>query len=275
MRKPRLLFYFITLSVLILGAVAIFLSLLWEKNRSLKILEAFGEAMLIASFLSLTVDRYIKWEMLKEVSRDVSEFLIGYQLPAEAQAKIRELMACRIIRENFDLHWHIAETQQPGKVKVVTSFSFDVKNITSETEDYQQVVVVETRDNPTIGQLECDSSDKSGRYSLDGAKISHEKVGEHGVIEALGTKIAIKPNRESNEPHYRVGASYSMILPEEWSDVFAFGGPTLKVTVSADVPDNFAFVAPDADMKTAHSWRYNKFYLPNQHLRVRWFKVKP
>jgi hypothetical protein len=272
--KPRILFYVITISVLLLGAAAISLSWYWQKEGSLKILEAFGEAMLIAGFLSLTVDRYIKREMLDEVSHGITEFMIGYELPKEAKAKIRDLMGSRILRQDMELHWRISETSDPTKVKVVMSFSFDVKNITSENEEYRQVVVVEKRDNPTIGHLECASSDEVARYKLDGAAIARERANEPGVLEALGTRITIKPNRDSDEPHYRVGASYTMLLPDEWSDVFAFGGPTLRVRVTADLPEKFVFDAPDADVETSQDWQYNKFFLPNQHLRVRWFKQR-
>ena len=131
---------------------------------------------------------------------------------------------------------------------------------------------MEKQDKPVIEEMQCNSSDSSSCYRLKGTDVAHDRPGEPGVLEAFGPKITIKPNKDSDQPYYRVAARYSMVLPEEYSDVFAFGGSTFKVKISADVPDSLLFSAPDSDYAAINTWFYNKFYLPNQHLRVRWFK---
>jgi hypothetical protein len=237
-----------------------------------KLLGAFGEALVIAGFLALTVDRYIKWRTFREISHGVAEYLIGYQLPAGAQAKIKDLMSCTIIREDMDLHWRIMPSEEAGKVKVAVNLSFHVKNISSEDQIYQQCVFVEKQDKPVIEEMQCNSSDSSSCYRLKGTDVAHDRPGEPGVMEAVGPEITIKPNKDSDQPYYRMAARYSMVLPDEYSDVFAFGGSTLRVKISADVPDTLVFSPPDSDDAAISAWFYNKFYLPNQHLRVRWFK---
>ena len=277
MRKRNSVFVLITVLILLAGVGSIVTAnLLLKDIRSEKPLEAFGEALLIAGFLSLTVDRYAKWKLLREMSKDVSQFLIGYQLPEKAQDKIKELMGCKIIRQNLDIHWKIQTGQDPAKVRVTVNFSFDLINITGEEQPYQQFLLVEKQDNPVIEEVECCSSEKADSYRYAGQGISHDKVDEPGVIEALGKKLTIKPNKDGHGPTYRVGARYSMTLPQDYSDVFAFGAPTLKVTITDDVPPGFEFHAPDADLSMTNRWEYNKFFLPNQHVRVRWRKsVQP
>jgi hypothetical protein len=137
---------------------------------------------------------------------------------------------------------------------------------------YQQRLSIEKQDRPVIGEIQCSSLDSSCCYHRNGSDLAKDRQKEHGVVEAIGPQITIQPNRDSAQPYYRVAARYSMMLPEEYSDVFAFGGPTLKVKISAQVPEDLVFSPPESKEAAINTWFYDKFYLPNQHLRVRWFK---
>jgi hypothetical protein len=251
MTKRELEFWGVALSALVAGGVAIVLSSLGPESPFHKVLGAFGESLVIAGFLALTVDRYIKWRTFREISHGVAEYLIGYQLPAGAQAKIKELMSCSIIREDMDLHWRIMPSEEIGKVKVTVNLSFHIKNISGEDQTYQQRLFIEKQDRPVIEEIQCNSSDSSCCYRLKGTEATRDRSGEPGVIEAVGPEMTIQPNKDSDQPYYRVAARYS---------------------ISADVPDSLVFSPPDSDDAAISTWFYNKFYLPNQHLRVRWFK---
>lgn len=62
-----------------------------------------------------------------------------------------------------------------------------------------------------------------------------------------------------------------MILPESYSDVFAFAAPSINATFKAEHPDDIEFVAPAADVETRKRWQFNGLFLTSEHIRVRWF----
>ncbi len=265
------LFWPIVIGALVIGAFGIFASLRWYFSDQ-EIVRSFGETLFISGFLSITVDRYVKWKMLHEVSRDVSKFLIGWQLPKEMQDRIGQLMKTDLVRRNLDIHYRMVRTEEIGRVVLRVRFSFDLVNLTDHKVDYQQYVAFEKHDNPQIQKLECDSSDERARYKLDGTGISQTKPDEPGVVEAYGPLIKIKPNRTDHGTTYRVAGAYSIVFPEEFSDIFSFATPTINVTVTADWPDDIDFIAPPADVTTTNRWEYNRIFLTSEHIHVRWFK---
>jgi hypothetical protein len=210
--------------------------------------------------------------MLHEVAADVSKFLIGWQLPREMQDRIGQLLRTELIRRDCAIHYTITHTEKPGRVKVKTSFSFDVINLTNHTVKYQQYVAFEKHDRPQIQKLECYSDDQSATYKLDGNEISREKKDEPGVIEAYGSRIEIRPNRVEGGIRYRVAAAYSMEFPEDYSDIFSFAGATVNTTITAEYPSDIEFVAPPADVNTMDRWEYHRLFLPAEHIHVRWLK---
>jgi len=61
-----------------------------------------AHALVIAGILALTVDGYLKARLLKEVMQDTAKYLIGYELPAEIQDRIHEIMGTALVRHNCE-----------------------------------------------------------------------------------------------------------------------------------------------------------------------------
>ncbi len=263
-------FWPIGVGALVIGAFAIYASLHWYFPAQ-EIVKSFGEALFISGFLSITVDRYVKWRMLHEVSSDVSKFLIGWQLPKEMQDRIGQLMKTDLVRRNLDIHYSMVRTAE-RRVVLRVRFSFDLVNLTDHKVDYRQYVAFEKHDNPQIQELECASSDERARYKIGGTEIAQTKPDEPGVVEAYGPPIKINPNRTDQGPTYRVAGAYWIDFPEDFSDIFSFATPTINVTVTADWPDDIDFIAPPADVATSNRWEYNRLFLASEHIHVRWFK---
>ena len=59
-----------------------------------------GDALLVAALLAVTVDRYIKSDLIREASKDVHKYLVGYHLPEELKERIQEMMCEPIIRRD-------------------------------------------------------------------------------------------------------------------------------------------------------------------------------
>src|SRR6266478_887173 len=107
----------VTIGAMIVGAFGIFASSHWIFPGQ-ELAKGLGEALFIAGFLAMTVDQYVKKKMVREASFDVSKYLIGYELPPEAQDRIMELMGCKIIRENYVAHYHATNVEMSGKIRL-------------------------------------------------------------------------------------------------------------------------------------------------------------
>jgi hypothetical protein len=259
------------IGAMLAGAFGIFAAFHWSFAGH-ELVDRFGEALLIAGFLSMTVDQYVKKKMLQEVSYDVAKYLIGYELPAEAQDRIKELMGSRIIRENYEVHYLATKVATPDKLRLEVTISYYVKNITNHDEAYQQHLALEKHDSPVIIELSCQSSDVKAAYSQKGKDVFavHE-----GVVEAYGPTIKIRSAKKGFT--YRISDMHSVIQPEEYSDLISFLAPTINVKVTANFPPGFTFVAPREDVSdqpAADTWEYNRLFMPTEHIRMRWFKNK-
>jgi len=261
----------VSLGAMVLGTFGIFAALHWSFPGH-ELADRLGEALFIAGFLAMTVDQFVKRKMLHEVSYDVAKYLIGYELPAEAQDRIKELMGCRIIRENYEAHYVATKAATPGKLRLETTISYDVRNITHHDESYQQHVSLEGRDAPAIIELKCKSSDARAAYCRRGMDVS---TFHDGVLEAHGPSIRIKSVKNKEGFTYRVSDTHSVIQPEEYSDLISFRAPTINVRITADFPPGFTFKAPDErtpEGTEANAWDYKRLFMPSEHIRVRWFK---
>jgi hypothetical protein len=58
------------------------------------------------------------------------------------------------------------------------------------------------------------------------------------------------------------------------SDILSFNGPTIDVTVEANVPSDTVFVAPATELTSGGTWVYKRVFLKEQHLHVRWFPTQ-
>ena len=276
--KVSVTFLLVTIGTVVVGALGIVISFRYGERTS-KIIEAIGEALLIAGVLALTVDRYIKHKLAEEVAHDVARIAFGFHLPPEAEAIFKDITTgWRLFRENLVITWSISRIPSSHLLKVVVHFCFEIRNIGTSEEPYKQSVFVEDHDNPTIEFLRCVKHSPGSKpetlydYSAEKNNFQIDRT-EIGVQKAFGKEIGIKPNANHKGPKYTVVAQYSMKLPEDYSDVFAFGGPTLKVKIISEFPTGLTFVAPDAEVGSNGPWKYDNFYLRNQHLRVRWFKT--
>src|SRR5690349_1760992 len=87
-----------------LGGVAIawtthYLPQQYEIRRS--VLLSIGESLMVASILAVTVDLYIKKGLVRTVTKNLFQYLVGYKLPEPIQNRLRDLMGTSIIRRNY------------------------------------------------------------------------------------------------------------------------------------------------------------------------------
>jgi hypothetical protein len=69
---------------------------------------------------------------------------------------------------------------------------------------------------------------------------------------------------------YRFTAKYRVVHPENYSDIVAFGRPTINAALIVECPQGFTVTAPVATFWSENRWQYNRLFLPGDHIRFRW-----
>lgn len=232
-----------------------------------------GEATMISAILAVTVDGFVKRRFLKEISWDVSKYLIGYSLPEEIQDRIRELMATRLMTCDWEVRYRLTAGADSATIRLDVDYSYKVENLTNQKQDYQQRLQFEKRDKAEIRELRCDSKDTAANYTLSGDNLAHDSPDQAGVVEAQGRKIKIPPGNRKAEQIYRISGRYALTLPSDYRDSIVFmQQPAKTVAITVEAPETLEFSAsPPADVHTPRRWEYHRVFTPGQHLRLRWF----
>ena len=101
MTKAR---YYVLLSMLlILGIAAATVSMPTMPKRE-RVIHTLADALMIAVFLAVTVDAYLKKWLLKEAALDIFQFMLGFQLPRGVTDRIKALVeSAALLRRDCEL----------------------------------------------------------------------------------------------------------------------------------------------------------------------------
>jgi hypothetical protein len=245
-------------------------------RRSLAL--ALGEALIVASILGLTVDRYLKGYLIRTASLDVYKYLVGYNLPEEIKERLQSLMGTVFIRRN----WQIAYTLTPiesdsDEVIIDVRYRFELENISNTVQTYRQRIQAEKYLNPIVLEMRCDDPESSFCCSATlGGSLGRDQEGVPGLIEASSPEIKIKPSRRNGELRYPFSAHYQLRTPSNHGDTFSFLHPSIGVTITAAYPEGYRIsIEPESDtVITENMWQFRKrAFLQSEHVMVRWFKT--
>src|SRR6266702_5683670 len=114
--------------IALLGLAALigahYMPLLWALPRALAI--SIGEALFVAAILGFTVDKYIKEFLVREASKDIFKYLVGYKLPEGIQNRLRDLMGTSLIRRNYQVIYTLTAISN-DQMLLDVKYSFLVK----------------------------------------------------------------------------------------------------------------------------------------------------
>lgn len=232
---------------------------------------ALGHAFIIAAILAATVDHYVKERVLREVSLDVSKYLVGYRLPEEVQDRIRDLMQTRWIRRKFEVRFSFTEHRNQ-KLKIDIRISEEIQNITSEPLEYQDSISFAKHEPATLLELDYDSGDAGGAYHLGREELVDRQTESEGRYISTGNKVRIPAVAEALGENYRFRARYELLYPVPHSELITFNQPTIGVSIEvSDIPEGYRiYVDPPADVTAHHRWEYRRLFLPGEHIQVLW-----
>ena len=268
MRKA--IFWLVTIGAMVLGSTSIAATVVlhfYGHGVTRELVRAFGEALLIAGFIAVTVDQYVKGRLLWETSHDISKYLIGYNLPTEIQDQIRGLMATAIIRRDFE-HRYILTRRSEDQLQLTIETGYSIFNCSNTAKDFTPRLDFEKHEGPTVLEFRCDSAD---RKAVDLKRGNQELVEKQdGVLSISLKKIRLQPAAKSIS--YRVSSKWSRLVNTADSDILSFAAPTIGVTITAEYPEGISFVAGSATVETENRWEFQTLFLEGQHIHVRWFE---
>jgi hypothetical protein len=235
-----------------------------------KLSESVGHALIIAGILIAPVDYYVKKHLVKEASKDIAQYIVGFPLPDELHPVIMKILNSKLIIRNLHLHYKIIPIDgDPDRITLQVERSFKVQNISADIEPYRQELTFEKHSRPTVQELWGLSSDGRVHYKKDKLDIHELADRESGVS---GDLVHIHPHYTNRYLEYEFGSKYSFTFPSEYNEYYFFLLPVIGVTITADFPSDFVFVAPKTKIQIDDQWKYDTAFLTGQQIWVRWGK---
>jgi hypothetical protein len=264
-RKPKVVFYSIVASTFGWGCTLIQAV---PPFFNPELAHSLGHALVIAAILSLTVDQYVKWRVLREVTSDISKYLIGYRLPEQLQDRIRSIMQTKWILRNFQVRIRI--TPRPGtKLEADVTIRESVQNITSETQDYGDFISFSKLEKNKVTELRCDGGSREANYHFGEAEI--QRVEDSGQIRYAAQRVRIPPIADADR-EFQFSKRYLVSHTYASREVLTFREPTIGADIQiTDCPNDLKFyLVPPADQEAHRRWTYNRLFLPGEQIIIQW-----
>ncbi|MBI1898247.1 MAG: hypothetical protein HYS04_17195 [Acidobacteria bacterium] len=230
---------------------------------------AVAHALLIAGILALTVDRFVKERVLKEVTTDVSKYLIGYALPKEIQDRIHDVMGTALVRHNYEHRYRLSFTGS-GDVRADVQLEWDVVNYSSTPREYSARLHFDRNERPEILEISCYTPDNNAAFTLTGDELRKRLENEGDCIKADAKPIWILPR--SAGIRYRIFERYS-VTPSVPLNINAMGMPTIGVLILVERPEGLQTrieAMAKATIDKGDRWECSQLFMPGEHFTLKW-----
>lgn len=241
-----------------------------------------GDAIAVGSVIALTVELVLSKILIEATATELAQKLVGAGLPADLQAVIGNIVhRTDLVHDESSIRYRIAvDPNKAGYVSVIVTRRYRVVNYSKAAIQHKPTMGDERTHSPRFLSLECFVGDSLAyRLSEEDLAKTLETPRESRAVNAYGNAVNLEPFDSADATTYRhcvVIWKMAMSMPEDYSDVIAFGHSTVGVfeIVKDDIPDGFEFDATrDENLSFAEGgtvWRYRRAFLPKQHLRVWW-----
>jgi hypothetical protein len=242
-------------------------------------LHAFFDACMIAGILAILIELFSANRLVQHVADFLAGRLVGAGLPKELQQVINNIVSTDLIAYNYLQAYHISN--RPDKrVNVEVTVSFEIKNYAQASVDWSPSMASQIFYDPQFLHLEYGLLHQKQMYIYDHIALTERVITEPGSrIKAVkGLKaVAIPPLVHDPNACCSVTCKYRLVLPDEFTDITAFGRTTVGAKIRLDaIPEGFDFVA-SLDPTVEHStdgvvWHYSNVFLRRQFINVWWFR---
>jgi hypothetical protein len=130
---------------------------------------ALADALMVAGFLGLTVDRLLKHDLM----RDVGSIFIGWALPDEIRNYIREVSNTSLVKRNYRAEYVFTESGE--NVIIDASAEWEVYNYSSGSRLYCPHMAISLMDYPSADHIRCEVTRGSGTRTFLAEQLNSEK----------------------------------------------------------------------------------------------------
>jgi hypothetical protein len=225
---------------------------------------SLGEAFLIAGLLVLFVDPMLKRRLLREASRGIFHYLLGYDQQPEIKERLRRLVFdTKLFRKNF--HVHCVLTPESAKMRLDMDVSFEIFNPTELVQTYIHATQFEKVERAKSHVMALVSEVlKYSKKNLD----ANPKEDDIEVLEVKAGPVEIQPSAKGVT--YRFANKFSLVYPLEFFYAIHVGTPTLGMRIEVVPPPGFKVTASHTTTSTTNIWVYDRLFMPGEHVDVRW-----
>jgi hypothetical protein len=233
-----------------------------------------AHALVVASVLALSVDVYLKARLLKEVMRHTARYLIGYELPAEIQDRIHEIMGTALVRHRYEQRCRLTRLET-GQVKVDVDVTWDMLNYSGTPCGYAPPLHFHKYENPEFAEICCETMDSQAAFALSGEGLRRHIQDAEDFITVKVKKISIQPRSAGIK--YRIRVRYS-VAPDVPLYFTAMAMPTIGVLVRVEAPEALKPRIVAMAKETLHQgncWEWRQLFMPGEHFTLRWEQLPP
>jgi hypothetical protein len=232
--------------------------------------EHVGSAIIIAALLGLTID----WWLKKQITEDVFEAAMGYELPEDLREEIRYVYGNRVLCVDHSLTVEIIDLNDGQHVAVQVGIERGFQNISQTQQEIPlQLAVDEWLDGPPSAILEFAYA--KNKDDLTFFDVSKRHKNEQGGLIVDGPTISLGPTDT-----LRVVQKYVETKHRNGDHHVTFKAPSQRPRVTAHAPEGLS-VAIGFNHRTPASFgqytrtaTLNGLLLPNQPIRIRWWETE-
>lgn len=238
-----------------------------------------ADAFIVVGVIGCLVELYSVKFLIQRVAGDLSERLVGRGLPSELQGQIRQIVETSLVRDHFVKSYSFSNPEG-GCVKIDMKLAFDVKNYSDSVQEYAPSIGEESFYDPEFVSVEYGIFGGSS-LSYTGDQLTPFVVTDpHNQAKSVKglTTIKLDPIKKNPVAICQVILRYRVTMPESYSDIMAFSGPTIGISIQLDrIPEGFEFFSSAAAMHHvpgSSCWNSDQPFLPGQHVRAWWFRKR-
>jgi hypothetical protein len=249
--------------LLLFGAAMIILPAVlgWQWDRG--IIRDFGTAVSITALLGLTIDRWLK----TQIARDVFQAALGYILPQEFREEVARIASFKFLCER-----HVAKFQIDdiggGEVRLTYTIERTSRNISNGMEKTSAYLTMDEwgfREPSQIDECRLEFHGRSYASSVPtktAATITAES--EYVEVPPRHTVLTVAKSSEIRRNN------------DDWT--CAYLSPTRNPEIEVNIPDHLDYTVefgraeyPVQRERYGHRHIMQGTYFPTQHMRLRWW----
>jgi len=257
---------------LVVGAVGLILyPITWPAYR---VIEKICDALVVAGVIGLVVELSSLNSVVRRVSEEVARKTSAFHLPPAIRDQIWNIMNTKLVRHDYERRYRLSRIPG-GKLSVESTITFNVRNHGTSATEYSPMLAEEDVYNPRFLHVEYGLPD--GLTNAFDEKLleqfTRERTTRARVVDGLPTVI-LRPLSQVPDEICAVTLRFTTVMPDEYSDITAFAGPTVDPVIQLDdMPEDLAFMSPGEGVEHVENgrrWKYKRPFLQGQHVRVWW-----